>query len=536
MAVAAAFVWGGDRLPFVDPDEGRYAEIAREMLGSGDWIVPRLYGVTYLEKPPLLYWLVAAAFRLFGLSELAARIVPALSATIGAVATGYGAAAIFGTEVGVLSVTILSTSLLYFTLAHALVTDVPFTSALTIALFAYLLVDARKIGRAPGYAVFWLGLALATLAKGPAALLLAAATIGTHALCFRSSQRLLDGALWALSSLFLLIVVPWFWLVQRAEPDFFSFYLFKEHLARIAGMEHPRPFYWYLPWLLLGFLPWTPRTLVALWRRPDGWPSRHEKPFLAFLLVWVLAVFGLFSLAGGKLVTYILPCFPALAVLSACLLQAETAAGSEPTGWPGTLIETLVYAIVLVAAVGGSVVAPLVLPASAAAVVATAATLSAFIAFAWRRAPFAQSIAASSVAALLVYGAALQTGTAILDRMTASGQIQSLRAAIQPEDEIVLYRSHLPSVAFYTARYPYLVGSGGELEFGTRGRFGGRRLRRLEDLRPIVTEQGKRFYCLLPNRKSLLEAIPRVFPESRVLAVNPGSAYVLLNEPKASEP
>jgi 4-amino-4-deoxy-L-arabinose transferase len=301
-------------------------------------------------------------------------------------------------------------------------------------------------------------------------------------------------------------------------------------------MEHPRHFYWYLPWLLLGFLPWTPRTLVALWRRPDGWPSRHEKPFLAFLLVWVLAVFGLFSLAGGKLVTYILPCFPALAVLSACLLQAETAAGSEPTGWPGTLIETLVYAIVLVAAVGGSVVAPLVLPASAAAVVATAATLSAFIAFAWRRAPFAQSIAASSVAALLVYGAALQTGTAILDRMTASGQIQSLRAAIQPEDEIVLYRSHLPSVAFYTARYPYLVGSGGELEFGTRGRFGGRRLRRLEDLRPIVTEQGKRFYCLLPNRKSLLEAIPRVFPESRVLAVNPGSAYVLLNEPKASEP
>jgi len=105
--------------------EFRWAEIAREMLSSGEWIVPRLYGVTYLEKPPLLYWLVAGAFRLFGLSELAARIVPALSATIGAVATGYGAAAIFGAEVGALAVTILSTSLLYFTLAHAVVTDVP---------------------------------------------------------------------------------------------------------------------------------------------------------------------------------------------------------------------------------------------------------------------------------------------------------------------------------------------------------------------------------------------------------------------------
>ena len=79
MAVTAAFVWGSDRVPFVDPDEGRYAEVAREMLDSADWIVPRLYGVTYLEKPPLLYWLAVGAFHLFGLSELAARIVPALS-------------------------------------------------------------------------------------------------------------------------------------------------------------------------------------------------------------------------------------------------------------------------------------------------------------------------------------------------------------------------------------------------------------------------------------------------------------------------
>src|SRR6185436_20246009 len=298
MAVTAAFVWGSDRLPFVDPDEGRYAEIAREMLDSGNWIVPRLYGVTYLEKPPLLYWLAAGAFHLFGLSEIAARIVPAACAAIGVAVTGYAAGAIFGAEVGILALSILATSALYFTLAHALVTDVPFTSALTIALFAYLLVEARKIRRALGYVLFWLGLAIATLAKGPAAILLAGVTIGTQALCFRSTRRLFDGALWALCPIFFLIVVPWFWLAQRAEPDFLSFYLFKEHLARIAGREHARPFYWYVPWLLLGFLPWTPRTLVALWRRPDGWPSRLDRPLLGFLLIWVLAVFGLFSLAG----------------------------------------------------------------------------------------------------------------------------------------------------------------------------------------------------------------------------------------------
>src|SRR5262245_22825680 len=368
MAVTAAFVWGSDRLPFVDPDEGRYAEVAREMLDSGNWIVPSLYGVTYLEKPPLLYWLTAGAFHLFGLSEVAARIVSALSAAIGVVATGYAAGAIFGTEAGILAVTILSTSLLYFTLAHTLVTDVPFTSGLTIALFAYLLVEARKIGRAIGYAVFWLGLALATLAKGPAAIFLAGVTIGTHAVCFRSTRRVFDGILWALCPVLLLLVVPWFWLAERAEPDFLSFYLLKEHIARIAGKEHPRPLYWYFPWLLLGFLPWTPRTLVALWRRPDGWPSRLERPLLGFLLIWVLAVFGLFSLAGGKLVTYVLPCFPPLAVLSACLLRAETAAGSEPGGPPGVRIETLVYVCVLLATVGGGAVAPL--PSSAAATIA----------------------------------------------------------------------------------------------------------------------------------------------------------------------
>jgi hypothetical protein len=137
---------------------------------------------------------------------------------------------------------------------------------------------------------------------------------------------------------------------------------------------------------------------------------------------------------------------------------------------------------------------------------------------------------------MLFYGAVLRSASAILDGLTPSGQIQSLRAAIRPEDEIVLYRSHLPSVAFYTARYPYLVGSGGELEFGMHGKFGGRRLRTLEELQPIVAKGGKRFYCLLPNRRSLLEAIPSVFPESRVIAVNPGSATVLLHEPKASEP
>jgi hypothetical protein len=532
MAIAAVFVYGSARLPFVDPDEGRYAEIAREMLGSGDWIVPRLYGVTYLEKPPLLYWLVAGAFRLFGPSELAARIVPALAATIGAVATGYAAAAIFGMEVGVLAVTILSTSLLYFTLAHALITDIPFTSALTVALFAYLLVDARKIGRAPGYGVFWLGLALATLAKGPTALLLAATTIGTHAFCFRSSRRLLDGVLWALSPVFLLIVVPWFWLAQKAEPDFLRFYLLKEHVARIAGNEHPRPLYWYLPWLLLGFLPWTPRALVALRYRPDGWPSHRDKPLLAFLLIWVLSVVGLFSLAGGKLVTYILPCFPPLAVISACLLRAVATARSESSDSPGAVMEAIIYLIALAAIVGVTVIARIALPSS----IAVASALSAAITFAGRRRGFARSIAASAAAAMLLYIAVLHSGAVLLNGLTASGQIQSLREAIRPEDEIVLYRAHLPSVAFYTLHYPYVVASGGELEFGTRGTFGGRRLRSLEDLRPIVTKEDKRFYCLLPNRKSLLEAIPTIFPESRVLAVNPGSATVLLRDPKTSEP
>ena len=195
-------------------------------------------------------------------------------------------------------------------------------------------------------------------------------------------------------------------------------------------------------------------------------------------------------------------------------------------------METILYVIAVVAIVGAPVIAPIALPPS----IAVACALSATVTFAWRRRDSAHSIAATAAAAMLLYLAVLHSGSAILDGLTASGQIQSLRAAIQPEDEIVLYRSHLPSVAFYTARYPYLVASGGELEFGTRGKFGGRRLRTLEDLRPIVTEQDRRFYCLLPNRKSLLESLPRVFPESRVLAVNPGSAYVLLHEPTASRP
>src|SRR5262249_17340383 len=160
--------------------EGRYAEIGREMLARGDWIEPRLFGIPYLEKPPLLYWVTALSFEAFGNGESSARLAPTIAAAVGVFAAGAFASAAFGARAGIFAAIVLGTSALYVALARAVVTDMLFSTGMSIALLSFLRARARNEAR--WFALAWLGLAIAVLSKGPAAIVLCLAVVAIDSL------------------------------------------------------------------------------------------------------------------------------------------------------------------------------------------------------------------------------------------------------------------------------------------------------------------------------------------------------------------
>src|SRR5262249_48713815 len=241
-----------------DPDEGRYAEIPREMLELGDWINPHLAYVDYFEKPPLLYWLVGLSFRAFGTSEWAARLVPACAGILGIVLTHALGVRLLGRRAAVLAAAILITSPLYFALSQVLVIDMVLTACMTASLLALHEVRVATDKR------FWaiaaaVCTALGVLAKGPAALLIPGVTALAFQLCRRDGTSLRAVLTpWPIVA-FVAIATPWFVAVSLLHPDFPYFYLVHENIGRLwsfAG-QHPEPLLYYVPILLGGFFPWT---------------------------------------------------------------------------------------------------------------------------------------------------------------------------------------------------------------------------------------------------------------------------------------
>jgi 4-amino-4-deoxy-L-arabinose transferase-like glycosyltransferase len=284
-AARALFLCRTGAMPLTDPDEGRYAPIARQMATSGDWLVPRLFGLPYLEKPPLLYWITAAIFRVFGAFELTARLGPALAAAFGVAAAGWFART-FSPTAGILASAVLPLCGLYAVIARTLVTDMPFSVTLSAALFAFFKHREATTPNMRWALAFWISLALAILSKGPVAIVISGLVIVVDAILGCSLKSLLDRRLVATSPILLAIALPWFALIQARYPTFFSFYLWKEHLERAAGSEHAEPFYWFVPWLLGGLMPWTPLTLVAapFWWELSRQPSLEGRA-IRFLVV-----------------------------------------------------------------------------------------------------------------------------------------------------------------------------------------------------------------------------------------------------------
>ncbi|MFA7242720.1 MAG: glycosyltransferase family 39 protein [Sulfuricellaceae bacterium] len=329
LLILVLFVWFGtlDYRNLVRPDEGRYAEIPREMAVSGDWLTPRLNNLKYFEKPALQYWATAAAYNVFGEHHWTARLWSALTGFAGLLLAWYSARRLWGEPTGRYAALVLAGSLLYAIIGHINTLDMGVTFFMFLGLAGFLL--AQREGATEGdnrlwMHVVWAALALSVLSKGLIGMVLPGAVLVIYTLIQR------DFTIWKRLHfltgvpLFFAIAAPWFIAVSNANPEFFHFFFIHEHFERFLTKGHNRyhPWYTFIPILALGILPWLTMLFPALGRAWKPEPGRFQPK--RFLLVWAVFIFVFFSVSSSKLPSYILPIFPALALLiGAYLPQAK---------------------------------------------------------------------------------------------------------------------------------------------------------------------------------------------------------------------
>jgi 4-amino-4-deoxy-L-arabinose transferase-like glycosyltransferase len=301
----------------IPSDEGRYAEIAREMLVTGDWVTPRYNGYKYFEKPPLQIWTTAAAFNLFGIGDWQTRLWTALTGFLTIVFIGFTGARIYSPRAGCLAAIALASSPMWVVGGHINSLDMGLSAFLVAALCSLLLAQtSRNSGDTRGWMwACWAFMALATLSKGVIGLAIPSMVFVVYSITawdWKIWKRLhiISGTI-----LFLVITAPWFVLVAQRNPEFLEFFFIHEHLQRFTQTAHSRtgPIYYFIPLLLIGFLPWIAQTPGAL---AQAWQDRNREFSSGWLLTcWFAVIMVFFSISQSKLPGYIIPVFPALALL-----------------------------------------------------------------------------------------------------------------------------------------------------------------------------------------------------------------------------
>jgi 4-amino-4-deoxy-L-arabinose transferase-like glycosyltransferase len=317
------FLWKLAAFGLIGADEPRYAQVAREMLARHDWITPTLGGIPWLEKPPLYYWQAIIAFRLFGVSDWAARLPSVFDAFLMVLAV-YWFLRRFRSGSELDGALVLATSAGIVGFSRAASTDMPLTAALTIGMLAWY--AWLESGERKDLLIFYGFLALGTLAKGPVAPFLAFGIIVIFAALQRRGRVVLN-TLWVPGLLLgCAVALPWYALVQLRNPQFFHVFIVEHNLARFGSnlYHHPEPFWYYIPVMLLGWVPWSIIAIVALAGAARQLRNPVADTLRSFLLIWIGVVVIFFSLSQSKLSGYVLPAIPAGAVLVSRFIWARS--------------------------------------------------------------------------------------------------------------------------------------------------------------------------------------------------------------------
>ncbi len=315
------FFFGLGDMALTDPDESFYAETAREMLVRGEWITPYIFGKPQFEKPVLFYVLVALSYMVFGVGEFAARFPAAVLGMFGILGVYLLGKRLFSPLCGFLSGLILATCIQYVILARACVTDMALTVFILYTLVFFL--AGWSGGRKANYLAASFMAALAVLTKGPVGLFIPGLIVLAYIISSRQWDKLKKIPVAWCALLFLAVSLPWYvtvWRIHGAAfvDEFFGFH----NVTRFLEPEHrigASPFF-YIPVVLGGIFPWSVFLLFGTWEMGKETASGVQRPavsgYRAFLLIWFLVVFLFFSASSTKLVTYIFPLFPVLAVVT----------------------------------------------------------------------------------------------------------------------------------------------------------------------------------------------------------------------------
>jgi hypothetical protein len=458
-----------------EPDEGRYAEIPREMVETGDFIVPHLNYVRYFEKPVLFYWAVAASYKAFGINEWSFRFPNALTALFCVVLSYFCCRRWFNERIALLSSLILITSFGFLGMARVVTIDMFFTLWLFLGLLGFYGYYRERL---PIFIYgFYASLAFATLAKGPVALILSGVTVlaflvAERNLSFLKQFKWVTGIL-----LYLAITVPWFLAVSVKEREFFDFFFMDQHFLRFLTTKHKRTgsIVYFFPVLFGGMFPWSffiPRAFITLWKNSE----------VRLFLIWSIVVFVFFSVSRSKLPPYILPIFPSVAIMIAFMFDTNWAKlfsrRSEVLACTAVFAATAAAVIVLYAGpvsvqqllAGLSPETPKILSSlrffalGIVVIAVIAAVLPIFSRFRTSSA-VVSTLAGFSVAFTVM----LMLNLSVVDRLNTTKRLSlAFNAEKKQCDYLVNYGSFEESLPFYTGRRVIMASYTGELEMGSQ--------------------------------------------------------------------
>lgn len=501
----------------LEPDEGRYSEIPREMIESGNFITPKLNYVKYFEKPVLLYWMNAINFMTFGQNEFSARLFTASCALLGIAATGALGAFMFGSLAGFLSAIITALSLLYFAIGTINLTDMPLSFFITLALVSFYV--GHRSQNKKWYLLFYASMALGLLTKGLVAIVLPGGVVFWYIIFTRKWKLILEALYIPGILLFFGISIPWFWLVCRDNPDFFHFFFIQEHFLRYATKMHDRyePFWFFLPMIPAGIMPWT-GFLFSLFSKDSILRSpadERERDSNIYLLLWFGVILLFYSLSDSKLIPYIVPCIPPLTIL----IGADISRMIKNKRWHGgAMAWEIGIAILFSAALIGYAILGNELPQATSLPIAIKVSIGLLIGPAlaiWlsysKIKNFKAAVAVLCVSSFIfIYG--------LLGIYTVMGETRSTKAVsevitkeIRPNETLVSYGEVLQGIPFYTKQRVMLVDYMGELEFGAKQKEGEGWFLKSEEFLP-QWRNGSKSFVLVSDK----DRIKTLFPDGNM--------------------